>query len=1060
MKLKNLLQTKSIAFNIALIIYFFTAIGVMAQSLMPPIFDAPWRGFDTGIIGNGFAPVSFAVGDLDGDADADALVGNSFLSPGIAVLKNRGDGTFDLPVSSALPFGETIGEVALSDFDRDGDLDAFATIRGSNDELAKIAVWRNAGDGSFTVARVEFPTGQAPVGIWVADFTGDTFPDVVTANYGYLGSGNTVSLLRHNGQTGSAAAFLAPVNYAAGAAPLRLAAADVNGDNRLDLAVGHIRADNPATPVPISILLNGGSGNFAAPFDYESAPGARLFTAAVTFGDLDNDGDADLIGGGLYPNGSVDNGAIIVRRNNGAGAFGNHEIYLFPNNVDRPQKLTVADITGDGFADILAASPTGRTTDGWSLLKSNGTGGFLPAVRYEASQQTLDVKAADVDGDGDLDVATAAQSSAAVTIHENPGNGVFRVPTRYNVAALPDAVESADIDNDGDIDIVVNSEVSIASSSAVVKILKNNGDGTFAPAIDYTSSRNFGDMKLRDINGDGFVDLIFAPDRNYPPYNLGIALNNGNGTFAPTVVRLISACGRGTIDAFDLDGDGDLDIVFTEEQTCQGVGARIFILRNDGNQNFFQMPSLNPPGLPHGLAIADITGDGKADIITAVSGSMEVFPGNGNLTFNAPILSTSEPYKFTTADFNNDGKLDLGMIMPQNSFGTDLIGTALGNGNGTFQAVRTQTGSSVLETLRISCDLDAADFNGDGKPDLLTYNCASNDVSLFLSADDGSLLPQQRYGIGNTPFLGTAADFNRDGKIDIAASIALPPSGLQSAVVVLRNMRAQIPTPTPTPFVGMEADVAVRPNGDGSILSDDVVQIRRFLNATHTPDPMTNEFQRADSSPFAEKGDGVLNSADVVQTRRYQNGTSPLQMAGGPTLPSGGQQSLTDEFNKTEAQSKLSEGNPSEVRVESTSGSAGQTVTVNILVDAAGDESEYAFILDYDESVLSNPVIGAGSAGASVRSCNASVAGQINCSVGGFADNNPNSADSGIGEIGAETNQVLMTVTFTVAANAAGDTPLTLSNVNASSDAPQLFTPTATNGTVTRFSVRQRYQMR
>jgi hypothetical protein len=213
-----------------------------------------------------------------------------------------------------------------------------------------------------------------------------------------------------------------------------------------------------------------------------------------------------------------------------------------------------------------------------------------------------------------------------------------------------------------------------------------------------------------------------------------------------------------------------------------------------------------------------------------------------------------------------------------------------------------------------------------------------------------------------------------------------------------------------------------------------------------------NEFQRADSFPFADRGDGFLNSADVVQTRRYQNGTSPLQTAGGPTVPNG-PQSLTDEFNKTEAQSKSSEGNLREVRVESTTASAGQTVTVNILVDAAGDESEYAFILDYDESVLSNPVIGAGNAGASIRSCNKSVAGQIICSVGGFAGNNTNSTDAGIGEIEAGMNQILMTVTFTVAESAAGDTvrdtPLKLSNVNAASDAPHLFIPSATGGMVT-----------
>ncbi|HWJ47856.1 MAG TPA: VCBS repeat-containing protein, partial [Candidatus Udaeobacter sp.] len=375
------------------------------------------------------------------------------------------------------------------------------------------------------------------------------------------------------------------------------------------------------------------------------------------------------------------------------------------------------------------------------------------------------------------------------------------VLTRYDVASLSDAVESADIDNDGDIDIVVNGEFDIASNDPLLKILKNNGNGTFAPAIDYTPSQNFADMKLRDINGDGFVDLVFAPDGNYPPYHFGTALNNGNGTFAPTVVTNVFSCGEGTIDAADLDHDGDLDIVLTEEETCQGGEAHIFIFRNDGNQNFVRMPDIALPGrLPHGLALAEVTGDSNIDIITVLSDGMGVFPGNGNLTFEAPIISTTAPFKFKMADFNGDGLLDVGMIMQQSSFGTDSIGTALGNGNGTFQAVRTQTGSSVFENLRISNDLEPGDVNGDGIPDLIVFNYASNDVSTFIGNPDGSLRPHQRYGIGNTPILGTLADFDSDGRIDVAASIGLPPSGLHNAIVLLRNVGdGPQPTPTPTP---------------------------------------------------------------------------------------------------------------------------------------------------------------------------------------------------------------------------------------------------------------------
>ena len=147
------------------------------------LFESPWRGFDTGIFGQGFGPRSFALGDLDGDGDVDILVGDSFFgSPGVSVLKNNGDKTFTPPVFYSLAQSQTVGEVALSDFDSDGDLDAFATIRGDFDQMTKIKVWRNNGDGTF-VAPVEFTTGQGPAGLVIADFTGDGKPDVITAIY-------------------------------------------------------------------------------------------------------------------------------------------------------------------------------------------------------------------------------------------------------------------------------------------------------------------------------------------------------------------------------------------------------------------------------------------------------------------------------------------------------------------------------------------------------------------------------------------------------------------------------------------------------------------------------------------------------------------------------------------------------------------------------------------------------------------------------------------------------------------------------------------------------------
>jgi hypothetical protein len=248
---------------------------------------------------------------------------------------------------------------------------------------------------------------------------------------------------------------------------------------------------------------------------------------------------------------------------------------------------------------------------------------------------------------------------------------------------------------------------------------------------------------------------------------------------------------------------------------------------------------------------------------------------------------------------------------------------------------------------------------------------------------------------------------------------------------------------------GFEGDVASRPNGDGVIQSNDVVQVRRFLNTADTADTTTTEFQRADSAPFDIRGDGVIQSNDVVQARRFLNTADTVQTASGPSAPpSGGQSSFagTGGDQLVSAPAAMTRT----LRVENANTSANQQVTVNIRVDAVGDESEYGFAVNYNSMILSNPQVGAGNAGAAIRDCFVNPAGRLNCSVGAFPNNNPASSNPGIGEIGMGDNQILITVTFTVVSNAPeGETPLTFSNVNASNDAAQGLTIGSTNGAVT-----------
>ena len=101
-------------------------------------------------------------------------------------------------------------------------------------------------------------------------------------------------------------------------------------------------------------MVNTGNGNFGTPVPYDPAPNARFDSTAVALADLDNDGDVNLIGGGLYSTGSVDNGAVTIRRNNGNGTFGPAEIIMFQNFTSQPKELTTGNLNGDSFPDIVA----------------------------------------------------------------------------------------------------------------------------------------------------------------------------------------------------------------------------------------------------------------------------------------------------------------------------------------------------------------------------------------------------------------------------------------------------------------------------------------------------------------------------------------------------------------------------------------------------------------------------------------------------------------------------------------------------------------------------------
>ncbi len=316
----------------------------------------------------------------------------------------------------------------------------------------------------------------------------------------------------------------------------------------------------------------------------------------------------------------------------------------------------------------------------------------------------------------------------------------------------------------------------------------------------------------------------------------------------------------------------------------------------------------------------------------------------------------------------------------------------------------------------------------------------------------GGLLELPQNVIAGGGANSTGGNFALDGTIGQALAGDTSAGGAFSVISGFWNFNFN-------PFAGQgfESDVAPRTGGDGVILSNDIIQIQRFQIGLDQPD-QTNELQRADSAPFASRGDIIVQSNDVVQAQRYQIGLEGIQNAAGPGAFAETQSSnITSaaENASDEAAISLTEKStvvtaaPRLLHIQNATGIPGQQLTVNVLVDAFGDESAYGFSLLFNQAILTNPTTAIGTAGGS-RLCNTSIAGRINCSIINFPNNNPTSNTDQIGEIAPGNDQILLRITFTVAANAPGGaTTLTLSNVNTSDDAAANLTITSQNGAIT-----------
>lgn len=391
--------------------------------------------------------------------------------------------------------------------------------------------------------------------------------------------------------------------------------------------------------------------------------------------------------------------------------------------------------TGAGSYFVQAAANdggnhTGGTTGTFTI--SPGPSGTLTAangspVSTGSATAPVSVAEGDFNGDGNPDIAVADFSNAQVIVLLGNGKGGFTADTNgpFAVGANPTAVAAGDFNGDGKPDIVVTN-----IHDNTVSVLLGDGIGGFGPQRVISVGVNPYSLAVGDFNGDGKLDIVAANTGGTGQPTLTVLLGNGMGGFSQAPGSPIAAGGQPfSVAVGDFNGDGFPDIA------ASSLSLGTTVLLGDGTGGF-KAAADSPFGAPSSyIALGDFNGDGNLDIAaTSAFGSpwtVTVLLGDGLGGFapspGGPVTVGNSPVTPAVGDFNGDGKPDLAVA----NSGDNNVTLLLGDGRGGFSAA---PGSPLGLGGSLPNAVIAADFNADGRLDLATANDFTGNVSVLLGS--------------------------------------------------------------------------------------------------------------------------------------------------------------------------------------------------------------------------------------------------------------------------------------------------------------------------------------
>jgi VCBS repeat protein/FG-GAP repeat protein len=495
----------------------------------------------------------------------------------------------------------------------------------------------------------------------------------------------------------------------------------------------------------VTVLLNH-NGTLSRAADI--AVGAGPFD--LTAGDFNRDGILDL----AVANADANSISILIGK--GDGTFARTRDLTRPE-LRNPRSVRAADMTGDGLLDIVASGYLSNSIVVWP---GDGTGAFAaPGSFVGYATQPQGIAVADFNHDGHMDVAAVYDSTGGLAILYGTGDARIFEPAAHAVAGPQklNVVAAGDFNRDGWIDLAA---ASTANNLVAVYL---GGAAGFTLSKTYPTGSSPRGIAVVDVNADGALDLVTA---NYASGTISVFAGSKSspGTFAAGV-EVAANRGSRAVATADVNQDGRVDLV-TGDQLVAATSVLVNqIVLKPGAFAFTKVPkgaASSSWGSSQNVWLADFDRDGALDVATmaaSATGVIVMFAKGATVTLAGPTPTVAGAI---VEDFNHDGNPD---VLISGGFAGAPIYCYLGNGKGAF--------TGPLQTLppltvyRIA----AGDLNGDGRPDLILAgfsNANGWNVQVMLGTGNGTFVTAGRIDETNLSSAMTTGDFDRDGKTDLA----------------------------------------------------------------------------------------------------------------------------------------------------------------------------------------------------------------------------------------------------------------------------------------------------